>query len=351
MQPEVALGEGAGLIESVGRGHEILPLAHQLDPIDLVGRRRTGRRSRGHRSAFGQQRRDRHGTARRGEGLQGQIREVLRLLGVGVRQAPLGDILRRAGQRLGGRFEHLGGARRRGGESPHFGHRAVHRFEEVGEGRKVPQRGQTPERLHPPEHALQRVAGGRGGTERCGRLTEGGGDQGALARQEGAGAGIEGRGTGGLGGGRGRRGGGPERSDRSPGQRLEFARELFRGLAIRGGPLGGAFDQACQRFDRAVGHLLGGRVPRPLAITHRPGEPLEAVGGPGDRLLVGHQCGAAEGAGKAHQLGGRRGLVGVDQPAEAVDILARLHGEIVQHAERGRHRYPWWSGSRYKVRG
>ena len=76
----------------------------------------------------------------------------------------------------------------------------------------------------------------------------------------------------------------------------------------------------------------------PIAVG--PGEPLEAGRGPGERLLAGHQRGAAQHArGPEELLGG--GTIGpADERLEAIEALARLEGEEVGGGEGVGHGVP-----------
>src|SRR5439155_8711557 len=85
--------------------------------------------------------------------------------------------------------------------------------------------------------------------------------------------------------------------------------------------------------DCAYGELLSRDVPGAAAFAQRARQRLDARRRLGDRLLVRHQGAAAQRPRQPHELVGPGRLALLEQRVQPLEILPRLEGEEVGHAE------------------
>ncbi len=192
---------------------------------------------------------------------------------------------------------------------------ALERIEELGEGRIVADRRDTPQTAEPPQRFREevRVAGaGDGGRE-------GRGDVGGAAHHE------EGARRGGDRGGRGRAGRRRHEAEQLRGAR---AGALLLGLA----PAAGAAHQDAEVVHRRREGAAKGGGPRERPLAERAPGPFRGRGERRDARQLGHGGGAAEGAcGTRERLGVRpRRAGGAEQGVELLDVLAGFQNEEVE---------------------
>src|SRR6266446_2117899 len=304
----------------------MLPVAHQLETAE---RRWPGTFAAGRRAASD----DRcHGLDGNDVGLAvhelyQQPRELAELRAFGIGAAALGDFTgcvrdrrRRHLEQLGDRVADAGGWCATGPAD--LADRLLDSFEEIRERGEIGERGEAAERLQRLQDLLQRIMRHRIGAYRPARAIERAGNRGALARDEGARARVEahrlrrsnlGRGT--------------------PAELLELAGQRLRLGGIGVAPARRLAHEDLEIIDRANCDLLRRRVPGAPALAHAARERLEPHRRARDPLLAGHQRAAAERARQAYQLLGCRRGRGLEQGIEPVEILPRLEGEEVRHAE------------------
>src|SRR5712692_4936750 len=121
---------------------------------------------------------------------------------------------------------------------------------------------------------------------------------------------------------------------RPTGKLLELLGQRFglRGVGV--GPTRRAAHEDLQIVHAPHRKLLGLGIPPAAALAHGPRQRLEPRGGTRDRRLIGHERTAAQRAREAHQLVGAGTVALGEQRVEALEILPRLEGEEVRHAER-----------------
>src|SRR5207247_1090978 len=200
--------------------------------------------------------------------------------------------------------------------------RLLDSLEEIRQRREIVERGETAERLQRFEDLLQRIMCDRIGAQRPSGAIERARDGRTLARDERARARVQ-----------------PNRlrrSDLGRGARaelFELARQRlgFGGVRLR--PARRLAHDDFEVIDRANGDLLRRRVPRAPALAPAGCAPADPHGRARDPLLACHERAAAERACQAHQLLRRRRGGRLEQRIEAVEILPRLEGEEVRHAE------------------
>ncbi len=297
-------------------------MTHELERAKRGGRGelRLGER-RGHRLGIAgdEQGFDRHDVPLDGEGAQQELGEPARLLGLGLGPPLLGDIARDPGERQRRGRHDLVHARRRREQAGEVAHGQLDAVEDLGQRHELAQLGQSAERLHAPDHGVERLAVAGGGTEGAGRAIQRAGDERALARHERPDAAVElapliaaRQGVAGA-----------------TGQRLEAQAQAHAAGGVGLGPLAYPAHQQAELLDGLRHLLAGGGVPRapPVAVGAR--HAFESGGGPGDRLLARHEGRAAQHARGPEELLGGRAVRARGQGLEPVEALARLEGEEV----------------------
>ncbi len=246
----------------------------------------------------------------------------------------LGDVPRDAGQCARGRRHDLVDAGRGGVQAREVAHRQLDTVQDLGKRHQLAELREAPQRLHPADDGVERLPVARRSAECAGGPVERARDERAFARHEGTHAGVE------LAGGAG--GVAPARiaARRPARQGLEAEAEPHRPRRFGVTPLAHAPNEQAELLDRLCGVRPCGRVPRMAPVAIGAGEALEAGGGPRERLLAGHEGGAAQHArGPEEFVGG--GAVGpADERLEAIETLARLEGEEVGGGERIGHGVP-----------
>ena len=324
MRAQLPLRGARRPLERIRRLAQVLAMAHQLEPAE---RRRAGH---GHaaRDEVGSrivvvERADRHDVRLALHRLDQQRGELAELRAFRVGTAALGDVAGRARDGRRRRLKQLGhvawGLEPRARQ---VGDGALDAVEQVGERRQIGERGQPAQRLQGTQHVLQRVVGERVGAQRLGGAVQRAGDGGSFARDERPRARVEPQ-----------RLGGADLRRRPSSHLVELLAQRLGLRRVRVGPRARAAHEDLQVVHRADRQLLGLRVPAAPAVVHRARQRFEARRRPRDRLLVRHQRAAAQRPGQPHQLVGA-GLVALgEQPVEALQVLPRLEGEEVRHAE------------------
>ncbi len=198
-----------------------------------------------------------------------------RLVGFGIGPAVLGDVARQAGE--GGRTgrHHFVHAGRRRVEPGEIAHRQLDAVENLGQRDQIAQLGESPQRLHAPDHGVQRLPIGRSRLERARRPVQRARDQRALAADERPHAGVHLPGVGAPLG----------RPRRAAGQSLQRQGQPAGAHRIAVIPLADPAHEPAELLDRLGDLLLAAGVPRELAVAQRPGDRLESPGGARDGLL------------------------------------------------------------------
>ena len=330
VEPEVALDGGARALDEVGTLAEMLALAHQLERTQWRGRGelRLGER-RAHRLGVAGEveRLDRHDVALDGEGAEQQLREPARLLRLGLGPAVLGDVARDAGQRERRGRHHLVHPRGRREEPGEVAHGELDAVEDFGKRHQLAQLREPAERLHAADDGVERLAIARRGAERPGRAVERTGDERALAGDEGAHSAVKAavlvpprRSLGGR--------------ARASGQRLEAQPQADGAGRLRLAPLPHPADEQPELLDRLRHLLARGRVPQLAPVAVGAGHSLEPRRRTRDRLLPGHERGAAQHARRAEELVRGRAVGPADERLQAVEAFSRLEGEEVGSGQR-----------------
>ena len=196
-----------------------------------------------------------------------------------------------------------------------------------GSGHQLAELGESAQRLHAADDGVERLPVAGRGAESAGGPVERARDERAFARDEGAHAGVElaGRARDVAPGRIGARGAAREGLEAEP--------EPHRSRRFGVTPLAHPADEQAELLDRLRRMLASGRVPRMPPVAVGAGEPLEARRGPRERLLAGHQRGAAQHARGPEELVGGRTIGPADERLEAIEALARLEGEEVGGGE------------------
>ena len=177
------------------------------------------------------------------------------------------------------------------------------------------------------QYLLQRVERRGIGAHGLSRAVQRAGDRGPFARDERPRAGVEPQ-----------RFGGTDLRRCAASQLIQLAAERLCFGRIGVGPVGGRANEDLEVVDGANRDLAGSGVPAAALLADGPGQGLEPRRRPRDRLPARHQRGAAQRPRQPHELlGGRaRSLGSLQHGVQALEILPRLEGEEVGHAERGR---------------
>ncbi len=244
-------------------------------------------------------------------------------LGIGIGASLVGHVPGDASKRGGPGGHDLFDPRRRREQAGQVADGELDRVEHLGQGRELPELGQSPERLHAPDDRVERLTVAGGDLERARGAIERAGDEGALPGDEGADPGVDGPpGVAAIVIGR-----------RQAAQHLERAGEprRARGVGIR--PVLGPAHQQPEFLDRLRYLFPCRRVPLPLAIAEGPRERLKSARRPGDRLLGGHERGPAQHPAGTEQIVARRRVGAGHQAVQTVEGLSGFQREEVGGAQ------------------
>ncbi len=300
-------------------------MTHELEPPEA---RRTGGGNAARHDVRPRvavvERADRHDIGLAVHELDAQTRELPEIRAIGIRAAALGHLTRRTRDRGRARLEQLGHVGGRfDSRARQLGDRPLDPVEQVGQRREVVDGGEPTQRLDRAQHVLERIVRERVRSQGLRGAVEGARDRRPLAGHERPRPGVEANRL--------------CRADlgrRPTGKLLELLGQRFglRGVGV--GPTRRAAHEDLQIVHAPHGKLLGLGIPPAAALAHGPRQRLEPRGGTRDRRLIGHERTAAQRAREAHQLVGAGTVALGEQRVEALEILPRLEGEEVRHAER-----------------